>query len=209
MKQHWQRIAARIDEMTLRQRAMLFATASMVVVVFAHVGLIEPLLLRQKTLIDRSTRDQSQLAAVRAQIEGLLKEEQGDTKDPQQLAVRELEARLADLEKSVAARKGAFVAPHRLPELLKNLLGPGRPLKLESLRTVPAVQVQGGAELYRHGLELTLRGSYFELMQYLNDLEKMPARLLWGGVDLQVEQYPEVRLMLQVHTLSTKRSLGL
>jgi len=209
MKQHWQRIAARIDEMTLRQRAMLFATASMVVVVFAHVGLIEPLLLRQKALIDRSTRDQSQLAAVRAQIEGLLKEEQGDTKDPQQLAVRELEARLADLEKSVAARKGAFVAPNRLPELLKNLLGPGRPLKLESLRTVPAVQVRGGAELYRHGLELTLRGSYFELMQYLNDLEKMPARLLWGGVDLQVEQYPEVRLMLQVHTLSTKRSLGL
>jgi MSHA biogenesis protein MshJ len=209
MKQHWQRIAAHIDDMTLRQRAMLFATASLVVVVFAHVGLIEPLLLRQKALIDRSTRDQSQLAAVRAQIEGLLKEEQGDTKDPAQLAVRELEARLADLENSVAARKGAFVAPHRLPELLRSLLGPGRPLKVESLRTVPAVQVQGGAELYRHGLELTLRGSYFELMQYLNDLEKMPARLLWGGVDLQVEQYPEVRLTLQVQTLSTRRSLGL
>lgn len=209
MKQHWQRIAARIDEMTLRQRAMLFATASLVVVVFAHVGLIEPLLLRQKALIDRSTRDQSQLAAVRAQIEGLLKEEQGDTKDPEQLAVRELETRLADLEKTLAARKGAFVAPHRLPELLKNLLGPGRPLELESLRTVPAVQVQGGAELYRHGLELTLRGSYFELMQYLSDLERMPARLLWGGVGLQVEQYPEVRLTLQVHTLSTKPSLGL
>jgi MSHA biogenesis protein MshJ len=209
MKQHWQRIAARIDEMTLRQRGMLFATASLVVVVFAHVGLIEPLLLRQKTLIDRSTRDQSQLAAVRAQIEGLLKEEQGDTKDPEQQAVRDLETRLAELEKSLAARKGAFVAPNRLPELLKNLLGPGRPLKLESLRTVPAVQVQGGAELYRHGLELTLRGSYFELMQYLHDLERMPARLLWGGVDLQVEQYPEVRLTLQVHTLSTKRSLGL
>ena len=47
MKQHWQRIAARIDEMSLRQRAMLFATVSLLVVVFAHVALIEPLLLRQ------------------------------------------------------------------------------------------------------------------------------------------------------------------
>jgi MSHA biogenesis protein MshJ len=209
MKQHWQRIAARIDEMTLRQRAMLFATVSLVVVVFAHVALIEPLLLRQKALIDRSTRDQSQLIAVRAQIEGLLREDQGDTKDPEQLAVRDLEARLAELEKSLAGRKGAFVAPDRLPELLKNLLGPGRAVKLESLRTVPAVQVQGGAELYRHGLELTLRGSYFELMQYLHDLERMPARLLWGAADLQVEKYPDVRLTLQIHTLSTKRSLGL
>lgn len=209
MKQHWQRFAARIDEMTLRQRAMLFATVSLVVVAFAQVALIEPLLQRQKTLIERSTRDESQLAAVRAQIEGLLKEDQHDSKDPQQLAVLQLEARLAELEKSLAARKGAFVAPNRLPELLKNLLGPGRAIRLESLRTVPAVQVQSGAELYRHGLEMTLRGTYFDLMQYLSDLEKMPARLLWGGVELQVDKYPEVRLSVQVHTLSTQRSLGL
>ena len=209
MKQHWQRFAARIDEMTLRQRAMLFATVSLVVVAFAQVALIEPLLQRQKTLIERSTRDESQLAAVRAQIEGLLKEDQHDSKDPQQLAVLQLEARLAELEKSLAARKGAFVAPNRLPELLKNLLGPGRAIRLESLRTVPAVQVQSGAELYRHGLEMTLRGTYFDLMQYLSDLEKMPGRLLWGGVELQVDKYPEVRLSVQVHTLSTQRSLGL
>ena len=74
---------------------------------------------------------------------------------------------------------------------------------------MPAVQVQSGAELYRHGLEMTLRGTYFDLMQYLSDLERMPARLLWGAVELQVEQYPDVRLTLQVHTLSTQRSLGL
>jgi MSHA biogenesis protein MshJ len=207
MKQHWQRFAARIDEMSLRQRAMLFATVSLLLVVFAHVALIEPLLVRQKTLIDRSTRNQSQLAAVRAQIEGLLKE--GDSKDPEQLAVQQLEVRLAELEKSLEVRKGAFVAPNRLPELLKNLLGGGRAIRLEALRTVPGVQVRSGAALYRHGLEMTLRGSYFDLMQYLDELEKMPARLLWGGVQLQVEQYPEVRLTLQVHTLSTQRSLGL
>ncbi len=207
MKQHWQRFAARIDEMSLRQRAMLFATVSLLLVVFAHVALIEPLLVRQKTLIDRSTRNQSQLAAVRAQIEGLLKE--GDSKDPEQLAVQQLEVRLAELEKSLERRKGAFVAPNRLPELLKNLLGGGRAIRLESLRTVPGVQTRSGAALYRHGLEMTLRGSYFDLMQYLDELEKTPARLLWGGMQLQVEQYPEVRLTLQLHTLSTQRSLGL
>ena len=209
MKQHWQRLAARIDEMSLRQRAMLFATISMVVIVFVHVALIEPLLLKQKTLIDRSTRDQSQLAAVRAQIEGLLKEQQGGSKDPDQLAVTDLESRLAELEKALGARKGAFVAPNRLPELLKTLLGPGRRVTLDSLRTMPAIRLQGGADLYRHGLEMTLKGSYFDLMQYLADMEKMPARLLWGAVELQVEQYPEVRLTLQVHTLSTQRALGL
>ena len=80
---------------------------------------------------------------------------------------------------------------------------------LESLRTLPGAPVQGGGDLYRHGLEMTLRGSYIDLTQYLTDMEKMPARLLWGPVELQVEKYPEVRMTLQVHTLSTQRSLGL
>lgn len=208
MKRHWQRLAARIDEMSLRQRAMLFATVSLVVVVFAHVALIEPLLMRQKSLIERSNRDQSQLAAVRAQIEGLLKEQQAP-KGPEQLAVVELESRLAELEKALASRKQAFVAPNRLPDLLRSLLGSGRAVTLESLRTLPGVPVQGGVDLYRHGLEMTLRGSYFDLTQYLADMEKLPTRLLWGPVDLQAEKYPEVRMTLQVHTLSTQRSLGL
>ena len=210
MKQHWQRLAARIEQMSLRQRGLLFATLSLVFVVFAHVALIEPMLLRQKTLIDRSTRDQSQLAAVRAQIEGLLKEQPTPGQmDPEQLAIRELEGRLAELEKALATRAGAFVAPGRLPGFLKSLLGPGRGVALDSLRTMPPIRVQGGAELYRHGLEVTLRGSYFDLAQYLADMEKMPARLLWGQVDLEVEKYPEVRLNLQVHMLSSRPSLNL
>jgi len=215
MKLYWQRFAARIDEMTLRQRAMLFATVSLVVVVLANLTLIEPVLVKQKSLIDRGNRDQSQLAAVRSQLESVLKDAETDPKDPEQAALRELEERIAEVEKSLASRKEAFIAPTRLPTLLKDLLGQGRPVRLESLRLVPGTPVEAaapsgkeaGTELYRHGVEMTLRGSYFDLLQYLTDLEKLPARLLWGPVELQVEQYPEVRLTLQLHTLGTQRSL--
>ena len=65
MKRYWSKLATRIDEMTLRQRAMLFATLSLVLIAFAHVMLIEPVLAKQKQLIDRLNRDQSQLTAVR------------------------------------------------------------------------------------------------------------------------------------------------
>jgi MSHA biogenesis protein MshJ len=206
MKRYWQLIAARIDDMTLRQRAMLFATMSLAVVALAHVALIDPVLLSQKSLIERAKRDQSQLAAVRAQIEGLLKEQETD---PEQTALRELEQRVADGEKALAAKKQGFAAAARLPTLLKDLLGQGRPVSLEALRVLPGTQVEAGTELYRHGVEMTLKGSYFELLQYLAELEKLPAGLLWGPAELQVEQYPEVKLTLQVHTISPQRSLGL
>lgn len=206
MKQYWERIAARIDDMALRERAMLFATLSLVLVALAYVGFIDPVLLKQKSLIERAKRDQSQLAAVRAQIGGLLKDQQAD---PEQAALRELEQRVADAEQALAAKKQGFAAATRLPALLRDLLGQGRPVKLEALRVLPGTQVETGDELYRHGVELTLKGAYFDLLQYLADLERLPMGLLWGPAELQVEQYPEVKLTVQVYTVSPQRTLGL
>lgn len=209
MKRYWQPIAARIDDMTLRQRAMLFVTLSLVMVVVAHILLIEPILVRQKSLIDGVNRDQSQLSAVRAQLQAVLREQETGAQDPEQEALAKLEARIAEGEKSLAQRKQGFVAPARLPVLLKDLLGPGQTVRLESLRVVPGTAVEAATDFYRHGVELSLKGGYFELAQYLAGLEKLPVRLLWGRMELQVEQYPEVRLTLQVNTLSNQRSLGL
>jgi MSHA biogenesis protein MshJ len=64
-----------------------------------------------------------------------------------------------------------------------------------------------GAPLYRHGVEITVEGGYGELMAWLWALENLPGpRLLWGGVKLNVEQHPTVRLSLTVYTLSLDRA---
>lgn len=209
MKRYWSIVAARVDDMTLRQRAMLFATVSLVVIAFVHVLLIEPALARQKSLIDRVNRDQSQLAAVRAQIGSILKEQESGGRDPEQVALKELEARVAAGEKALAERRGGFIAPTRLPALVRSLLGPEAAVRLEALRVVPGAPVEGATGFYRHGVELTLRGGYFDLVQYLAQLERLPARLLWGRTELLVEKYPEVRLTVQVRTVSTEPTLGL
>lgn len=215
MKRAWQRLAARIDEMSLRQRAMLFAAASLVLVALVNATLIEPLLGRQKTLIDRVNRDQSQLTAVRGQLQSVLNEGQADAKDPEQAALFELERRVADSERELAARRAALIAPTQLTGLLKTLLGKNPRVSLESLQVTPGVpasaprtgQSDALPELYKHGAEMTLKGGYFDLVNYLAELERSPARLLWGAAELQVEQYPEVRLKVQVYTVSSQRTL--
>jgi MSHA biogenesis protein MshJ len=209
MKRYWSALAARIDEMTLRQRAMLFATVSLLVIAAAHVLWIEPVLAQQKRLIDRVNRDQSQLSAVRGQIESVLKDQESGRTDPKLAALRELEARVAEVEQTLAERKQGFIAPTRLPALLRGLLGPGQGLRMESLRVVPGTPVEGSSGFYRHGVELTLNGSYFELVQYLAQLERLPARFVWGRTELQVGEYPEVRLTVRVRTVSSEPSLGL
>jgi MSHA biogenesis protein MshJ len=75
--------------------------------------------------------------------------------------------------------------------------GPGKP---ES----PAAQVvpKAGSLLYRHGVEITLRGSYLDMIDYMNALETMPTQLFWGGAHLEAEDYPAARLTLTLYTLS-------
>jgi len=47
MKPDWKRLAARIDDLSLRERAILFAAGSLVIVALAYVALIDPALAEQ------------------------------------------------------------------------------------------------------------------------------------------------------------------
>jgi hypothetical protein len=56
--------------------------------------------------------------------------------------------------------------------------------------------------LYRHGVALSVEGSYGDLLAYLQALEALPHKLLWGPLTLDVEHHPQVLLKLEVYTLS-------
>ena len=63
-----------------------------------------------------------------------------------------------------------------------------------------------GPVLYRHGVELAIEGSYADLLAYLKAIEEMPQQVLWGGVQLKVEQHPKAVLTLRLYTLSLDRT---
>ena len=60
--------------------------------------------------------------------------------------------------------------------------------------------------LWRHGVELTVRGSYVDLLRYLDAVERLPVRVYFGRAVLDATQYPEVDLRLTVYTLGMDRS---
>jgi MSHA biogenesis protein MshJ len=51
-------------------------------------------------------------------------------------------------------------------------------------------------------VEIRVEGSYPELLAYLQALEALPHKLLWGSLQLHVEQHPRAVLTLRVYTLS-------
>ena len=68
---------------------------------------------------------------------------------------------------------------------------------------VPAEKQAG---LFKHGVEITLEGSYAELTAYLERLEQSKSKLLWSSVSLSAENHPKLVLKLTVYSLSLDRT---
>lgn len=70
----------------------------------------------------------------------------------------------------------------------------------------PAAAGATPPNLYKHGVELRLAGSYQGLHDYLAKLENAPQKVLWGTLKLTVVQHPRSELVITLYTLSLDTS---
>jgi MSHA biogenesis protein MshJ len=221
MKQRWQKFAARVDALSQRERIMSFAAGAALLYAVAQIGVIGPLLRKQDLLHIQVVQQQNNIAGINAEITQKLKEAEADPDAPVRArlaATREESARLGETLRSM---QQGLVPPERVAPLLESILRANGRLKMVSLRTLPVEPLSGlGAKkdaaaedpaakpmpkrelLFRHGVEVTVRGSYLDMVDYMTALEGLPTQLFWGKAQLEVEEYPSVRLTLTLYTLS-------
>jgi MSHA biogenesis protein MshJ len=219
----WKQWAARLDDLSLRERGFFFVVAAGLVVLVAHAALLQPLLREQRAYFDRITLGQNQLKAVN---EELLKGAQGSAQSPQTAKLermRSLEAGLAEAEKRLARRREAEqLGPEQLTRLLRDVLAPGRGLRVIALRVMPPAALSRPApvgarqsstptppsgQFYRHVIELEMTGTYLEFLKYLDDVEALPWRLAWSSVELKTLVYPQVQMRATLYTVSPSPGL--
>jgi len=229
MKQRWLILAARIDAMSQRERILSFAATAAVLVFIVHTAVLGPMLRKQDMLRSQVIQQQNNIAGINEQITQKLQEAAADPDAALRArlaAVRDESGRLGD---SLRAMQKGLVAPERVAPLLESILRANGRLKMVSVRTLPVeplsaigAKKEGDAEaataavataavpaksakrdvLFRHGVELTVRGSYLDMVDYMSALESLPTQLFWGKAQLEVEEYPSVRLTLTLYTLS-------
>ncbi len=56
--------------------------------------------------------------------------------------------------------------------------------------------------IFRHGVAVEVEGSYLDLLAYLVALEKLPQRVYWGNLQLNVHRYPKAIMSVEIYTLS-------
>jgi MSHA biogenesis protein MshJ len=145
-----------------------------------------------------------------------------------------LQARLDEVKKNMAGMQQRMVSPEHMAKLLEDMLASTRGLQLVSLRALPPKIFEPGGKapilasedkekdkkdlmaegeskntegkVFQHGFELTLQGTYSDLLEYLVLVEKLPWQMFWSRMTVQVDQSPKLKITITVQTLSLAKA---
>jgi MSHA biogenesis protein MshJ len=136
MKQQWQRIALKIDALSLRERAIIFAMAALILMVLVNSALLEPQFAKQKKLSQRIKQDQSVMTGLQTQIQAKMVANEIDPDKANKLLLQEKQEQVAQLKSALRDLEKEMVSPDRMSSLLEDILKRNHALRLVSLKTL-------------------------------------------------------------------------
>jgi MSHA biogenesis protein MshJ len=225
MKEHWRKLAARFDALLVRERVLVLVGLVVGVALIFDALALQPLEARKKRLERQIAETRNTIKLAETVLAGQIPIVDPD--DVRRSYRNALRQQLAEIDQSMQGLQRGLVPPERMAKLLEEMLSRSRGLQLLSLRTLPvkifetpAAAPAGKAgdktakpapkdperTVYQHSFEITLQGSYFELHDYLAQLEKLPWQMFWGRISVNTEQYPRLRATLTVQTLSLNKA---
>ena len=223
-----EKIFGAFNKLGRRERFGIIGALIVAVYFIVDISLLAPQSKRQKNAKAELARVDAEVAALRNEMVIVKSQLEKDpfAKDRAQLdqfkrVMDEADAFLAKVESD----------PRQVGNLLRQLISSTPGVTLVSLRTLAvtpvidqrraqqqppaptpstpaaaaaAAKVPAPRSIYRRGIEVTVRGNYLSLLPYLEKLQAMPSRVLWGEAELTVQKYPDSLLRLTIYTLSSQ-----
>jgi MSHA biogenesis protein MshJ len=227
MTRYWNLLSERVDKLNLRERAMVLAAALLLVYTAMDTLLVAPVQAARKAALDGYTQRQNEINTVTATLEALARS-RSESPDAAAARLNASRANLASLESDAKELSARLMSPDRMRDVLQQILARRQKLELVQMKTLPqsvvgapgdaqkAVQPAQPAEprgeaapasaIYKHGIQLTVRGSYLDLLAYLKEIESLPVRIYWDKLDLSTAEYPTATLRVTLYTVSLDKT---
>lgn len=229
MKQYFTRLAAMIDARNLRERGLLFGLSIVLFAALAHRIFLYAPLVDESRLTQQTQKDAAEISRIQGEIQGMAGQTKLDPDADKKQKLKKLQDEEAAAADMIGNLRRDLVAPEQMVSMLEAIVSRQGPrvhllaltkLPLQSLNPANpsgAMPAAGTAQLsqpavaanadtvYKHGVEITVQGNYFDLLNYVAELEKMAGKVIWGKLELQVDAHPQSTMTVQLFTLSLEK----
>jgi MSHA biogenesis protein MshJ len=235
MKQKWQESSENFLKMTAREQYLILLTGLVAVFFIISYLFIDPKIASNngasKKIVGLTSSNQSSKITV-LELQAAL---QTDPNEETRNKILQYESKLAKIDTRLLTLTSDLMSPiqmrYALLDLLKfekgvsllsfELLG-AKPLLSNSAPSSEPDSVSelalnksvskadsddntAGLNLYRHGIKIKLSGHYFELRDYLTQLEKLPWKFFWQDFNFKLLEYPNSEVEIEMYSLGTKK----
>ena len=210
-KQRIGALQSRIDELTLRERAILFFVIVALLFMFSDTALISPQETQQKQLLGSIGKVRAEITQLEQQKLEIIKNHSLDPNAEERNKLAQLQQATGRIDQQIREAVDGLIAPQEMARALEGVLKGQRQLgfvRVSNLGATPLLDVEAPegekpeVGIYKHTMRIELEGSFHHTRAYLKALEQLPWRFHWESVELEVIDYPQSRVVITVNTLS-------
>lgn len=210
IKLKWQELSEKTATLQMREKWLVFGGILLLIGWLTMFYIIMPL-MDEIEKANIAILAMSEKAQTTQQQIGLYQGALG--KDPNKAvneSIEKTEASIVEVDKLLAQLTVNFISPHKMREVLTELLKSDSRIKVTEFTALPAEKVNidgvpanADITIYQHGIRLTIQGSYFDLQQYIKRIEDLPWQFNWQDFAYTVLEHPNAKLEIEITTIST------
>tara|TARA_R110000751_G_C13795394_1_gene483416 strand:- start:46329 stop:46886 length:558 start_codon:yes stop_codon:yes gene_type:complete len=180
-----------------------------------YTFVFQPLIVNSNKLQQNNVSTKRELASLSVQVAQLTEKLNTDPNDPVNERIAVLKNEIQSMTTQLETQTHNLVPANKMAGMLESVLAGSKGLKLIELQSIAPIPIMLGtveedeepkAGLYRHGVTLIFEGQYFDIQQYLEELESLPWKFYWKKFDYLVGDYPTASVELEIYTLSTNKA---
>ena len=226
LNEEWKKVSAKVDTLSMRERVLIFTTTVFLSYMIVNFFLLEPVYQQRKKLSNQVFEQQNNIKVMQVKIDTYLLAKSTQGNSPEHEKLNKITRQIAEGEAFLKRNSEKLVRPDRMAEVLRQVLGKNANLELIALKTIPVTSLMESdneqdevaeeenkpavikiiaekeKQIYKHGVTMTVRGNYLDLLQYMTTLERLSTQMYWGDIKLEVVKYPAAELTVTLYTLS-------
>ena len=196
----------KVDGLSRRERLLVLITTLATIAAIWHVLLMEPWghradvsRIELQSLKERIDKANKSLEEQIMQLAG--------TGGDGRARVASIRRRIDEINTSLGDHAAELIDPAEMARVLEKILEEQTSLSLVRIRNkspelISASEEREATRFYRHVLEIEVEGTYAACLDYLTEIEALPWRFYWQLLDLEVIEYPQNHIRIEVSTLS-------